>query len=93
MLSPISIHRYPLRKYRRRIVRRTQSEPDINDAQLSETEQTSQNPAKVATASKLENFTKKLFNRTSANASKDNAVDSPKKVSSSSSMTWMENLW
>ncbi|XP_055326371.1 slowpoke-binding protein-like [Sitodiplosis mosellana] len=75
--------KFPLRKHRRKVVTRTQSETDIN-ADISECEQT-ENPPKVS--SKLETFTKMLFNRSNS------LQHSPKKVTSSSSTTWMENLW
>lgn len=89
-------------------MRRTRSETDISDTQNAGSEQTSTNSPKLTAGSKLESFTKKLFNRSTSNASTDNAaagasgagagasasaVDSPKKVDRSSSITWMENLW
>lgn len=72
--------RFPLRKHRRRLVRRTQSESDVN-VDSAEYEQIESSPK---ASSKLEAFKKMLFNR--VNASKD----SPKEITSSSSATWME---
>lgn len=75
--------RFPLRKHRRRLVRRTQSESDVN-VDSAEYERIESSPK---ASSKLEAFKNMLFNR--INASKD----SPKKLTSSSSTTWMEKWY
>ncbi|XP_031633151.1 slowpoke-binding protein-like [Contarinia nasturtii] len=72
--------RFPVQRKRTRVVRRTQSEPDI-----SECEQTNKSPM---ANSILETFAKKLFNR--ENSSK-NCGGCSKKVASSPS--WLDNLW
>lgn len=65
-------------------MRRTKSESDLNieNSECQSTEHSSK------TKSKLEAFTKMMFNR-----AKNGCVDSPNKESGSSSGAWLNKLW